>query len=152
VPPSVRLAELGGRAERQLAPALTVVAEALVAKARRRASEIVEAARSDADDELRHAANAVEAMIDRASDEGKTAAEHTAEALVAQARSDARSLVLSAEKRAYDALRRRSIETLVLRARDPGLALDGARHADVVEALVDRALSAMADEVVHLWS
>lgn len=109
------LGRVGGRDQEELRTSLAVVEDDLVEQARRQATAAIEEAARDADAALQHARTAIHQLIEQAREEGQAAAGHSVESTISQARSDARALVLSAERRVDGSLRRRAVEELARR-------------------------------------
>src|SRR5271166_3423582 len=89
------------REQDALRVSLRVVEKALLDRAQGQARAVLEGAQRDADDELQRTRAAIPRLLEQARDEGHAAAAYAGESTIAQARSDARALVLSAERRAY---------------------------------------------------
>jgi vacuolar-type H+-ATPase subunit E/Vma4 len=140
------------RAQGALRVSLRVVEAALLGRAQGQARAVLEGAQRDADDELQRTRAAIPRLLEQARDEGHAAAAYAGESTIAQARSDARALVLSAERRAYEALRRGAIEELARRAagRD-GVDLRERIAALVVLRLGEPTTTAPATGTTGLW-
>ncbi|HXY45458.1 MAG TPA: hypothetical protein VEH29_14815 [Acidimicrobiales bacterium] len=114
------LATLFGRGARRdeeaLRTSLSGVEAALLERATRQAHASLEDARRDADHELQRTREVIALLVAQAREEGHAAAAQTVAATVSQARSDARGVVLAAERRAYAHLRAGAIEELARRA------------------------------------
>lgn len=95
-----------------MAASLTPVVDALFDSARSRARAASAAAARDVRTELEQARNEAARILGEARADGARAAARRADAQLAAVRRDARGVVLSARRAAYDVLRRRATEAL----------------------------------------
>ena len=96
--------------------ALSPVTDALTGAARARAQAIGATAEADARTQLAAARHEADRLLAEARDEGDHAGGHAAAALLAASHREARAILLAARRRAYELLRQRAYELLLLQA------------------------------------
>ena len=117
---------------------LAAVRDALIEDARRRARALIEDADDEARDTLGRAQAEAHRILAEASADGQAAAERVAARDLTRARADAQALVLAARRRAYEDVRRRSVDGLVRRRSTPELAGLADRLGELAGARVGR--------------
>jgi len=133
----------GTRAEREraaIAASLAPVIDAITDAAQARAQAIQAAAAADADAELARARREASRILDAARAAGTAAAATTAASQLTVARRQARECVLVARRQAYEMLRDGALAALVRRASTP----DGRRLAERLQTLVRDRVGASA--------
>ena len=129
----------------QLATALQPVRSALLARAEEDAALTRSLAAAQADVVLGRARDEADRVVSEARQEGEADAAATLRVSRARARRQARSVVLAAQRAAY--------EELVRRARDEARDLLGAAAAPrLADALAAQALARLGTAVEELWS